>query len=228
MTAPALILTPTGAAACRAAGLPAPLRARDFEVRPVSLAAARPLVEAWHYARGVGQSTAAFTLHARACGTPVAVAVFNPPSLGAAKFMAQGVTTHQGVLNLSRLSFHPDAPRNAGSFLLARAIAALPDRWAVISTYADTAQGVVGTVYQAVAAEYRGPSAARPVWTRQGVQVSTQRGARTLTHDDMLAEGCTLAARAVMHRYRLVRGQIETRRNPHTYPKAMPRLLSPA
>lgn len=203
-----------------------PLRRREYEVRPARAAQARELVEAWHYAHGMGRLTCGYTLHVRACGSPVAVAVFNPPSLGAAKFMAQGCCAHREVIGLSRLCFHPEAPRNAGSFLLARAVAALPQRWAVVGTYADEAQGVVGVTYQAANLSYLGRTEPRAVWTRGGVQVSVQRGGRTLTRAEMEAEGCELAARAAMHRYRLVRGQQEQHRNPGRYPKPVQRLLT--
>lgn len=204
---------------------PGSLRRRDHEVRAAREGEVRALVEAWHYAHGMGRMTCGFTLHARACGSVLAVAVFNPPSLGAAKLMARGHCTHQEVIGLTRLSFHPEAPKNAGSFLLARAVAALPDRWAVVSTYADEAQGVVGVTYQAANLNYLGRTVPRAVWTREGVQVSVQRGGRTLTRAEMEAEGCQLAARAAMHRYRLVRGRQEAERNPERYPKPLPRLL---
>jgi hypothetical protein len=184
-----------------------PLRTSAYEVRVIPASEARPLVEQWHYARGMGYATACASLHVRACGTPVAVAVFNPPSLGAAKLMAQGGHRHQDVIGLSRLCFDPAAPKNAGSFLLARAVAALPERWSVISTYADEGQGVVGVTYQATNFTYLGRSEPRAVWTRDGVQVSVQRGGKTLTHEQMHQEGCVLAGRAAMHRYRMVRGQ---------------------
>ena len=204
---------------------PSPLRSRQYEVRPLTEEEARPLVEAWHYARGMGRATHAFSLNVRACGTAVAVAVFNPPSLGAAKFMAAGVTTHQHVLGLSRLCFHSEAPKNAGSFLLSQASRQLPERWEVISSYADEAQGVVGVVYQASNLSYLGKTAPRPVWTRNGQQVSVQRGGKTLTHQQMREEGCILAARAAMHRYRLVRADPEQRHDARPYPKPQTRLL---
>lgn len=201
------------------------LRRGEYEVRPAREGEARGLVEQWHYARGMGRLTCAWALHVRACGSPVAVAVFNPPSLGAAKFMARGVGTHQQVIGLSRLCFHGHAPKNAGSFLLAQAVAALPQRWAIVSTYADEAAGVVGVTYQAANLAYLGRTGPRAVWTRDGVQVSVQRGGQTLTREQMEAEGCVLAARASMHRYRLVRGQQERERNPGRYPKPLPHLL---
>lgn len=200
------------------------IHAASYEVLEVSSGVARPLVEAWHYARGMGNATHSFLLVSRSCGTPLAVAVFNPPSLGAAKLMASGVCEHQAVMNLSRLSFSPQAPKNAGSFLLARAVRALPQRWKVVSTYADVAQNVVGVTYQGANFAYLGQSSARPVWTRGGQQVSTQRGGKTLTHAQMQDEGCVIAARAPMHRYRMVRGQAPVQ-GPQGYPRPQVRLL---
>ncbi|MCD0176272.1 hypothetical protein IHN32_09995 [Deinococcus sp. 14RED07] len=226
-----LTLTPGGAvhsAPLRQRG-PDPDReqatAREFEVRAITAREARPLIESWHYARGVGHLTAAFALHRRDCGSIVAVAGFNPPSLGAAKFMAAGICTHQEVIGLSRLCYHPQAPRNAGSMLLAASIRTLPGRWAVISTYADEAAGVIGTTYRAGNFRYMGTSAPRAVWLRRGVQVSTQRGGHTLTHDEMLEEGCQLLARARMHRYRYWRASPEERRLT-PYPEPHPVLLN--
>jgi hypothetical protein len=224
-----LILTPSGAQHCSAPDSflsptrPA-VRAAAYDVRAVTAREAQPLVEAWHYAHGVGQVTAAFALHERGSGAVLAVATFNPPSLGAAKLMAGPDRPHQHVLGLSRLCFHPAAPHGAASFLLSRAIRALPERWQVIATYADAAQGVVGTAYQASNFEYLGMTAARPVWTRAGVQVSRQRGARTLTAAELHAEGCVLAARACMYRYRLIRG-VDAPRSRRGYPKAVTPLL---
>ena len=227
MRTPGLLLSAGGVLHGHAAQtiFPAPLRSTEYEMRPLSAAEARQWAETWHYARGVGRLTHAYGLHVRACGSLVAVAAFNPPSLGAAKFMAQGVCTHQQVLGLSRLCFHPDAPKNAGSFLLSRAFACLPERWAVISTYADEAQGVVGVVYQASNLSYLGKTEPRAVWTKGGVQVSVQRGGKTLTREEMQQDGAVLSARACMHRYRLVRQDPERERRERPYPKPMTRLL---
>jgi len=197
------------------------------ELRELGRSEAAALISRWHYAQGVGQITHAYALHLRSCGSVLGVASYNPPALGAAKLMSAGTGLgHQRVIALTRLAFHPDAPHNTGSALLARSGKALPERWAIITSYADEAQGVVGVVYQASNLTYLGKTAPRPVWTRGGVQVSVKRGGKTLTHEQMREEGCVLAARASMHRYRLLRGHAETQRNPGAYPKPMDRLLS--
>lgn len=226
MTTPTLFLTPTGPVSgteVRGLVFPSPLRRSDYEVTALSGKEARPLIEQWHYAHGVGNVTAAYALRFKACGTAVAVAAFNPPSRGAAVLMAREVTTPERIIGLTRLCFHPEAPQNAGSFLLAAAMSALPERWDAVSTYADEGQGVCGTVYQASNFAYLGKTPPRPMWHKDGVQVSTQRGSRTLTHQQMLDEGCVIASRASLHRYRFVREYPESR-NPQHYPKMMPSL----
>lgn len=138
--------------------------------------------------------------------------------------MAAGIGTHRDVIGLSRLCYHPRAPRNAGSMLLAAAIRALPDRWQIIATYADEGAGVTGVTYQASNFRHMGVSAPRAVWTRNGVQVSAQRGPRTLTRTELLDEGCVLSTRAKMHRYRYWRLHPEERHASRP-PPLLPRLL---
>ncbi|MFC5849411.1 hypothetical protein [Deinococcus petrolearius] len=105
-------------------------------------------------------------------------------------------------------------------------MAALPQRWAIVSTYADEGAGVVGITYQAANLAYLGRTGPRAVWTRR------RRAGQRLagwTDPDPRADGgrggCALTARAALHRYRLLRGQQERERNPGRYPKPLPRLL---
>ncbi|MBZ9715586.1 hypothetical protein [Deinococcus multiflagellatus] len=199
-----------------------PLLKDEWTVQPVAAAAARAFITTHHYALGAGRMTSAFGAFHRDCGSLLAVVAFNPPALGWAKHAATGTACpHQSVLALTRLTIRPDAPANISSFLISRAVRQLPERWQIISTYADEARQVVGVAYQAANFEYQGRSKPRELWTREGQAVSRKRGARTLNHAQMIDDGCIYQGKAAMHRYRQLRrtAERETRRNPATYPK---------
>jgi len=73
------------------------------------------------------------------------------------------------VLELNRLCLNSDVPRNAASFLVGRSLKLLPKGTIVVS-YADTAMGHVGYVYQATNFIYTGLSAKRTDWKIKGLE----------------------------------------------------------
>lgn len=66
-----------------------------------------------------------------------------------------------GVLEIVRLACHDDLPRNSESRLISKAIKLLRKRYPLrlLITYADTAQGHVGTIYKASNFTYHGLTA---------------------------------------------------------------------
>lgn len=95
------------------------------------------------------------------------------------------------VLALSRMAVHPSVPKNACSFLLARAIADIKRdrRWVWLLTYADESQGHEGGVYRASNWTYVGRTKANPRWVDIfGRQVAKQ-STRTRNRERMIALG---------------------------------------
>lgn len=106
----------------------------------------------------------------------------------------------QGVLALSRVVVVPGTPKNACSFLIRHSMRFVDRaRWPVLVSYADEWQGHEGTIYKALADAgwvfdgYTKPE--RTYVDGNGKMVSRKRGPRTLTHDEMLDEGCTCVGR---------------------------------
>jgi hypothetical protein len=113
-------------------------------VSPVSSAIAGRFVSLYHYLHRRPPISFAFALMERQ--TIMGIATFGIP---ASRHLQQSAcpSDPDKVIELNRLWVHDDMPRNTETWFLARAIRLLPPR--VIVSYADTAQGHVGTVYQA-------------------------------------------------------------------------------
>lgn len=193
-----------------------PLDRREWLVRAVPHRVALDFIAEHHYARG-GPKTgvAGFALFHRGDAVPYGAALWVPPIIGAAKHI-QPDDPH-AVLGLPRLAVAPGCPKNAASFLIGGCVPELPDRYGTLLTYADEAQGHVGGIYQATNWDYAGVTASMPLWRRDGRQVSNKRGPKTLTHEQLRAEGAELVQRSRKHRYVLRLGQ-RMRAHP-VYPK---------
>ena len=135
-------------------------------------------------------------------GRLAGVALWIPPTKAAAQVVAGD--DWQGVLSLSRLAIEPDMPTNAASFLLGRSMRLIDrDRWPVLVTYADTAQGHTGAIYRATNWMCDGEVPAGDTWVMpDGSQCGRKRGGRTLTAAEMRAIGAERSASLPKIRFR--------------------------
>ena len=131
-------------------------RRGDYVIAKIEHAKARQLVERYHYAKGAANtSVAAHELIRRVDGECVGAALWMPPTAGAAKGLArmhlEDSLRHREVLVLSRLVVAPGEPQNAAGMLLGASerLIRTDSRWSLLVTYADTAEGHVGTIYRA-------------------------------------------------------------------------------
>lgn len=174
------------------------------------------LIRAWHYSGGAPNSStfrhglfrSDLVLHGDAYG----VAMWIPPTRSTAESIA-GKDDWLGVLTLSRLVIDPGAPRNAASFLMAASIRLIPaDRWPVLVTYADTAQGHTGAIYRATNWLCDGPVSAGDLWEKNGRLQGRKRGGRTLTIAEMEDAGYVRQAAAPKIRFRIDRRKSRSQR----------------
>lgn len=202
-----------------------PLDKHEWVVRPIKHGEAVEFISEHHYARGASNTGISPTgLYHSEGDQLLGALMWLPPVMGAAKSVAP--RQPHAVLSLHRLAIAPEAPRNSASYLISRAIKLLDDRWELCLTYADSGRGHVGTVYQATAWEYHGETRPRPVWRdAQGRMVSPKRGARTLTHEELIAEGAQLVGRFSKHKYVLDRRRRIASPN-RPYPKNHPSLFA--
>ena len=183
------------------------LRKGDWRVDPVSIAVARPLVEAHHYARGA--SNTATALHGlfrsddpeQSC---LGAAWRIPPTRAAAH--ATYPEDWRKVLCLSRLVVHPDVPANACTFLLARSRRLIdPIRWPCLVTYADDWRGHSGAIYRGDNWTYVGKTRAERTYVKNGRMIARKAGPKTRTHAEMLGLGAELVGSFAKHKYMMVR-----------------------
>ena len=195
-----------------------PLNRREWTVRKIPHALAREFISEHHYARGAANtSVARYGLYHQEGSDLLGAVLYMPPPGQAAKTLHPAAP--QSVLGLSRLALAPEAPKNAASFLISQTTRRLPERYEVIATWADTARGHVGTIYQAVNWRYRGVTKPAPMFRDpDGVMVSQKRGPKNYTVTQMLEMGCELVGRFVRHKYVLHRS--DTLAHPdRRYPK---------
>lgn len=147
-------------------------RRADYRIAPCSFADARALVIQHHYARGTANTAVATHALVRVSdGVLVGAAIWMPPTKNAAvrALADSGVAGDwRQVLALSRLVIVPGEPKNAAGMLLSGSRKLLirnDPRWVLGLTYADTAQGHVGTIYKATGwTEARLVRRPDPVW----------------------------------------------------------------
>ncbi len=156
-----------------------------------------------HYAAGGGSSCICAGLYAGY--QLVGVAAFGIPVSGDAANSVFGSEHHHRVMDLQRLVLLDEAPKNTESWFIVRALAYLkrrrPETWAVTS-FADSTQGHVGTIYQATNAIYGGLTGAGVAYVdRSGVLHSDRLDGRSVSADVAAARGWTRVRRAGKHRY---------------------------
>jgi hypothetical protein len=182
------------------------LSKHDARVETIPLVECQRLCREYHYAKG-GSNTATFR-HGLLTKDDLIVgcAWWLPPTKAAAI-----ATFPEGdwrrVIALSRVVVVPGMPTNAASFLVGRSmrLVAQSKKWDCLVTYADDMQGHTGAIYRATNWEYIGKTAAgRAYRNADGKLVSRKAGARTRTHAEMLALGCTCVGSFAKHKYRKV------------------------
>ena len=127
-------------------------------------------VEPWllykHYAKRIPSISYAFGLYDEK--NLIGVVTYGVPSSSTLRIGVAGKENSKIVLELNRLCI--DSPqKNAASILVGKSLALLPKPTIVIS-YADTAQGHVGYVYQACNFIYTGLSEKRTDWKIKGLE----------------------------------------------------------
>lgn len=156
------------------------LRADEWEVAPVRFhPEAVAFLRSHHYAKGAANTSTyrhgLYRAEGLMLGELMGVALWIPPTRAAAETVADD---WRGVLCLSRLCVHPDAPKNAASYLLGRSMRLINRKaWHTLLTYADTGKGHTGAIYKATNWTSLGPVPAGDTWVdADGVQRGRKRG----------------------------------------------------
>lgn len=125
-----------------------------------------PWLKKIHYAKRIPSITYAFGLYID--GLLTGIVTYGTPSSSSLRNGVCGEENSQYVLELNRLCFD-DYVKNGASYLVSHSMKHLPKPSIVIS-YADTAQGHIGYVYQACNFIYTGLSAKRTDWKIKGLE----------------------------------------------------------
>jgi hypothetical protein len=132
-------------------------------VHPITAKEAAPWLLSRHYARRLCPISYAFGAFRES--QMIGVVTFGTPSSAPLREGIAGKEWAESVLELNRLCC--DSEKNLASELVGKALRLLPKPSIVVS-YADTAQGHVGYIYQATNFLYTGLSAKRTDWKIKG------------------------------------------------------------
>lgn len=175
-------------------------------VRPIPMRAAKTLLIREHY------------LHSMPGGTRLAFGVFRDSRLLGALALGVGPTNayrlvegadSRDCLTLSRLWLSDDLPPNSESRVIGVLFKALRRNTSLkfLISYADSAQGHVGTIYQATNWTYSGLSQATPLYdlgdgqARHSRSVSHTHGTHSLRHFANHGMDVKLISQSQKHRY---------------------------
>ena len=178
------------------------LKSSDWYVYPAPLKTAQQMVRDYHYSKG-GSNTAVYVygLYRRSDNWLAGVAWWLPPTRVACESVNK--EHWKKVLSCTRLVCHPDAPTNAASFLLGKSIKLIRQdgRFVSLVTYADEAQGHIGSIYKATNWEYVGRTGPYPKWiNKEGRQVAC-KATKNRTKAEMLDLGYTRVGSFYKHKY---------------------------
>ena len=134
-----------------------------IEVIPVTSKTVKPWLLSKHYARRMCPISYAFGAYRK--GHLIGIITYGTPASAPLRSGICGPTYAKYVLELNRLCC--DSEKNLASIIVGKSLKQLPQPSIVVS-YADTAQGHVGYVYQATNFLYTGLSAKRTDWTIKG------------------------------------------------------------
>ena len=152
-----------------------------MKVLPIKNEEAYPWLLEKHYAKRIPQIMYAFGLYKD--NELIGVVTYGIPASPSLCMGICGKEYTEKVLELNRLCLMENN-RNESSFLVSNSIKMLPKPTIVVS-YADTAQGHVGYIYQATNFIYTGLSANRVDWTIKGQEHK---------HSKTISDGMTLEA----------------------------------
>lgn len=125
--------------------------ARDIEVKPINSAAAEQCVKRWHYSGRVVQNSQVH-LGAVVGGRLLGVMSFGPPLDRRNVIGFVRDTSWDGMMELNRMAFSDELPRNSESRCIAVACRILSARYSALEwllSYADGVQCGDGTIYRA-------------------------------------------------------------------------------
>lgn len=125
--------------------------ARDIEVKPINSAAAEQCVKRWHYSGRVVQNSQVH-LGAVVGGRLLGVMSFGPPLDRRKVLGLVRDTAWDGMMELNRMAFSDELPRNSESRCLAVACRILSARYPALEwllSFADGVQCGDGTIYRA-------------------------------------------------------------------------------
>lgn len=180
------------------------LRRTDWLVRDIAPREARDFIAQHHYAKGSSHTRVySHGLFRRDDDvTPYGVVIWLPPTRAAAESV--NAPEWRRVLALSRMACRPDAPKNAGSFMLARSVDLIrkDGRFVTLLTYADERAGHDGGVYRAANWTYLGRTRPTPAWLEPGTgkQVASQ-STKSRTKGKMLSLGYLCVGTFAKHKY---------------------------
>lgn len=140
------------------------LSARDIKVKPINSAAAEQCVKRWHYSGRVVQNSQVH-LGAIANERLLGVMSFGPPLDRRKVLGLVRDTAWDGMMELNRMAFSDELPRNSESRCLSVACRILSDRYPQLEwllSFADGVQCGDGTIYRAAG------------WTLTGIGESSQ------------------------------------------------------
>ena len=166
------------------------LLARDYEVKPITVADGKRFVIANHYSKGCSNTAVyAHGLFRAGCAELLGVALWLPPTRVAAESVNK--ENWKRVVALSRLCVHPDVPTNGASFLMGRSIRLIRQegKWKSLVTYADEFMGHEGKIYYAANWRYVGESKPIPRWENDEGRQIARKSTVSRTKQQMLDMG---------------------------------------
>ena len=129
------------------------------EVKQISYEDTKPFILKIHYARRMPCVQYAFGLFVN--GILVGCVTYGQPATPSIGKGMAGIENRQNVIELNRLVILPEYNgKNYGSFLVSKSLKMLPNHTFVVS-YADTAWGHIGYIYQATNFLYTGATKPR-------------------------------------------------------------------
>ena len=197
-----------------------------YSIAPLTYADAMRMVVEHHYLHRKAPCSAAFGLFAG--DDCKGVVCYGTPSSAPLRKGLAGIEHATNVVELTRLWVCDSVPRNGESFLIGRTLPLAGKEFVV--SYADTAEGHLGVVYQATNWIYTGLSAKRTNWTIEGDARHCQSIADAHTAEEIRAlhgDKFSLQPRSRKHRYVYLNAKGRRRREllaalrypPQPYPK---------
>jgi len=178
-----------------------------FSVKAVTFDDVRDWILLKHYAHRIPSVSYAFGLFVNQ--DLAGIVTYGVPPSNPLRRGICGDAYKSRVLELNRLCINEGAPKNSASRLVGGSLRLLP-RPAIVISFADTAQGHIGYVYQASNFLYTGLSAKRTNWTIRGrehlhgvsvADISRGQSNRAAYMRDRFGDDFYLEPRPRKHRY---------------------------